>query len=132
MLVADLRALNAKLDAHAFLRSAEVCAAQSGRTRTGHGRHVNNWDEEVNYTIHTNNDYSMTTYSDNKNVYSFKCTSLRNTVEEFFQNVHSPVNADVMEYPKIQDDQQVGTYLKLYLEPYFLVFEKTNRVAGSS
>jgi hypothetical protein len=133
MLVADLRALNAKLDAHAFLRSAEVCAAQRGRTRTGHGRHDNSYDDVVEYTIHTNNDYSVTTFSyNNLKEFPFTCTSRRSTVEDFFQNTQSPINADVREYPKFQGEKQVGTYLNLYLQPYTLVFEKNNQSPGSS
>jgi hypothetical protein len=122
MLVADLRALNAKLDAH--LRAAEVGAAESGHTRTGEGRHANN-DTEVHFTIHTNDDYSQTTYEDEKNrVLKFKCISPSDTVRAFFQNTTSPIHTNVMEYFIYEGDQQVGTGLKVLLYPNTLEFEK--------
>jgi hypothetical protein len=128
MLVADLRALNAKLDAHAFLRSAEVCAADSEHTRTGHGRHAGN-DTEVHFTIRTNENYSHTTYEDENNqMPKFICISPPDKVRVFFQNTTSPIQTNVMEYFKYEDDEQVGSGLKVLLDPYTLEFEKRYRV----
>ena len=126
MLVADLRALNAKLDAH--LRAAEVCAADSEHTRTGEGRHANS-DTEVHFTIHTNDNYSHTTYEDENNqTPKFICISTPDKVKAFFQNTTSPIQTNVMEYVKYDGNQQVGTTLKVLMHPYTLEFEKIFQV----
>jgi hypothetical protein len=130
MLVADLRALNAKLDAH--LRAAEVGTAGSGHTRTGEGRHANN-ETEVHFTIHTNDDYSQTTYEDENNQErKFECISPSGTVRAFFQNTTSPIHTNVMEYFIYEDDQPVGTGLRVLQPPYTLKFEKKYRVPKRS
>jgi hypothetical protein len=104
MLVADLRALNAKL--HAFLR-----AADGGHTRTGYGHLAGCYDVELNYTIHTNDTFTETTYTDEQNRTPIKCISSIDTVKAFFEATPADgtsIRADVMEYPKFEGSCQVG------------------------
>jgi hypothetical protein len=112
MLVAELRALNAKL--HAFLR-----AADSGHTRTGYGHLDNCYDVELNYTIHTNDTFTETTYTDEQNRTPIKCISDRNIVKAFFE---ATANESLI-LAKVQDRPNVRTVL---YEPYPLEFETIN------
>jgi hypothetical protein len=119
MLVADLRALNAKL--HAFLRAAE-----GGHTRKGHGHHDNSRETEVNYTIRTDNTYSHTTYEDEFHTTPMTCISPPDTVKAFFQATPTdgtPINANVMERPKFEGNRQVGAIREVLYRPCPLEFE---------
>jgi hypothetical protein len=120
MLVADLRALNAEL--HAFLR-----AADGGYTRRGYGHPAGCYDVDLNYTIHTNDTFTETTYTDEQNITPIKCISSTDKVKAFFEATPAdgtPIRANVMESPKFVGRCQVGAIHEVEYSPYSLEFEK--------
>jgi hypothetical protein len=119
MLVADLRALNAKL--HAFLRAAE-----GGHTRRGYGFLAGCHDVELNYTIHTNATFTETTYTDEQDITPIKCISSTDEVKAFFEATPADgtqIRANVMKCPKFDGRCQVGAILEVEYKKS-LVFEK--------
>jgi hypothetical protein len=123
MLVADLRLLNAKLDAHAFLRAAEVCAAESGQTRKGIAAYYHTDDVKAKFTVHTDNTYSNTTYKSQNDPKPLPCISTAAEVKAFFEHtLHPTASYYVNEIPKMEKGKQVGTLVKLLYDTYVLIF----------
>jgi hypothetical protein len=124
MLVADLRALNAKLDSHVFLRATEVGAAESGHTRTGTAAYYNSPDVTAKFTIHTDNTYSNTTYKSQNDPKPLPCISDPAEVEAFFEHtLHPTASYYVNEIPKMDGGKRVGTLVNLLHNTDVLRFE---------
>jgi hypothetical protein len=119
MLVAELQALNAKLESHAFLRAAE-----SGHTRTGTAAYYHTDDVRANFTIHTDNTYSNTTYTSQHNRTPLPCISTAAEVKAFFEHtLHPTASYYVNEIPKMDGGKRVGTLVNLLHDADVLIFE---------
>jgi hypothetical protein len=90
MLVADLRALNAKLDAHGFLGPRATNQVDKFPNKIyGHAIYENGDDEPAKFRIESTADFSTTYLTDVWGV--FRCIDNTPTVKMFFSNVPKPI-----------------------------------------